>query len=48
MEAHSLFYPTSFGATELSVYQQNGKMLKNINSTMKNAFSEAEFTKNSY
>jgi hypothetical protein len=42
-----LFYPTSYGVSELSVYQQNGNLLKDIISYMKD-YVEKDFTKNNY
>ena len=47
IEGHPLFYPTKFGVTELSVYQQNGNLLNDIKSSMKD-YIEKDFTKNNY
>lgn len=47
MEGHPLFYNTSYGVSELAVYQQNGNLLKDIIGAMKDYF-EKDFTRNNY
>jgi hypothetical protein len=46
MEEHTLFFPTYYPVTELTVYQQNN-LIRDIKDSMKD-FVEKDFTKNNY